>query len=1007
MLNNLDDDGKGAVAASLRRLYALPATADNIDVVGGASEMTISPVADGVPLMGTAAVTSTYQHVSLSDISSKWGNPRIPARVYPDFSTFAADFHTYNAIVVTDSDFDLTFPLDLSEAENGSTIDLVAKTTSVRFSGSTKATVFLPPSARLRFSVKATAKPANTGFYLGYVRSTVTPTPSIFDVKINGTVAKVSFLQWVVGLWIVVVNLPEALVAGETEITVTSSIPFGTGVMRTTTTSEPTLTNGLDFPILTIYEVTQDGIVDGTLGFINPTQNNDAIWIEADAFQKNRVPIDISGLFANANVLEITDGLFDNQTIVGANRAFQSSRVNTVRAGAFAKAKLSGDWSHAFRQSQLGQIEEGAFPETSEITNLFGFCYNCASLMDIGVDVIRHAGKTCSDMTGVFYGCGQLTAIPTGLLKGCSGVANLSSAFGSSGLVSLPEGLLDDCVNLTNGHGIFGSSKLQSIPEYLFKHNTALTDLSNSFNGTAIAEIPERLFASLTKLTTLSYGFMYCNSLTTIPSKLLENCTALTDLSYCFYGTRNVSPFPIGILKGLVSLTNINSAFELCGSSYRYSNPVTFTSDFMADLGNLKTAVRAFLGCPFGTIEEGALDSLTKVTALDYFFGGPSWSPAGGQFTTVPGNLLSKCASVVSLSGFFASTGLTSIPANFFTNLPKKASVKSLASLFYGCVNLKELPAGLFDGYTGVTDISNIFYGLTQLTDIPDGLLLPMSSSVTTVEGAFSKTAITKLRNSYLGQFNALVTLTGLCSGCLSLTEVESGALGPSTKVTNISDMFLNCSSLAVVPDEPLVLGSVISYAQNTFAGCAALTTIYGSWFSVPTALYRVDSMFRRSGVTKVPAGLFSNKEQLGSLTYVFSEARNLSLVEAGWFTTPTKSGTVDFTCAFEMVADDIVFEQASIPLTKSSTITGMLGTYILSSGGGYVGIAGSINRLEGVFTIPSGEKPSQYSNLMATRNNTPNNKLTGTAKTLLTSIGLDQSDMSTVFRGNPNITWE
>lgn len=1007
MLNNFDDNGKGTVAASLRRLYALPATADNIDVVGGTSEMTISPVVGGIPLMGTASIKSTYQHVSLSDISAKWGNPRIPARLYSDFSTFATEFHTYNSIFITESDFDLTFPLDLSSAADGSTISLVAKSTSLRFSGSTNALVFLPPTARLRFSVKATAKPANTGFYLGYTRSTATPTPTIFDVKIGGKTAKVSFLQWVVGLWIVVVTLPEALTAGETEITVTSSIPFGTGVMRSTSTSEPAPTNGLDFPILTIYEVTQDGIVDGELGFINPTQNNDAIWIESNAFQKNRVPIDISGLFANANVLEITDGLFDNQTIVGARRAFQGSRVNTVRAGAFTNAKLSGDWSSAFRQSQLGQIEEGAFPASSEITKLFGFCYGCASLMDVGADVVRHAGKTTTDMTGIFYGCTQLTALPAELLKGCSAVVNLTSAFGNTGLTTIPEGLLDDCVNLVTAHGLFSSSKLQSIPENLFKFNVLTTDLSNGFNGTEVTEIPERLFATLTKLTTLSYGFMYCNSLTIIPSKLLENCTALTDLSYCFYGTRNVNPFPIGILKGLVNLTNINSAFELCGSSYRYSNPVAFTSDFMADLSNLKTAVRAFLGCPFGSIEEGALDSLTKVTALDYFFGGPSWSPAGGQFTTVPANLLSKCASVVSLAGFFASTGLTSIPANFFTNLPKKASVKSLASLFYGCANLKELPAGLFDGYTSVTDISNIFYGLTQLTDIPDGLLLPMSSSVTTVEGAFSKTAITTLRSSYLSQFNALVTLTGLCSGCLSLTEMESGALGNSTKAANISDLFYNCSSLVKVPDEPLVRGTVINYAQNTFAGCTALTTIYASWFSVPTAIYRVDSMFRRSGVTKVPSGLFSNKEQLGSLTYLFSEARNLALVEAGWFTTPTKSGTVDFTCAFEMVADNIVFEPASIPLTKSSTITGMLGAYILSTGGGYVGIAGSINRLEGVFTIPSGEKPSQYSNFMATRNNTPNTKLTGTAKALLTSIGLAENDMTTVFRGNTNITWE
>lgn len=1008
MLNSFDDDGRSTVAGSLRRTFALPATADNISVVGGADELTISPVAGGVPLMGTSTVKSKYQRVSLSDLTAKWGNPRVPAKLYSDFATFATDFHTYNSIVITQDDFDLTFPLDLSGADDGSELTLTAKSTSVRFSGSSTARVFVSPSARLRFSVKASAKAANAPIYLGYVRSTVMPTPSIFDVTIGGVKATVSFVLWVAGIYTVVATLPSALTDGETEIKVVSSIPFGTGTMRQSGGIEPTLTNGLDFPILTIYEIVQDGIVDSMLGFINPYQNNDAIWIEADAFQKNRMPIDISSLFANINVLEITDGLFDNQTIVGGWRAFQGSRVNTIRAGAFANATLSGNWSFAFRQAQVVQVEEGAFPNSSTVANFYGMFYNCASLTDVSADVVRHAGKTCLDMSGLFYGCRQLTTIPDGLLDGCSVVTTLSSAFSSAGFTSIPDGLLDDCVGLTVASSIFNSSPITAIPDELFKYNVLLTDLSNCFTATSIAAVPETLFSTLTKLTTLSYAFMNCGSLATVPDTMLRNCVALSDLSFCFYAARNVNPFPTGLLKGLVNLRNAQSAFELCGTTYRFTAAVPFTADIMADLTNLRNAARTFLGCPFNSVESGAFDSLTNVTTMGYFFGGPSWSPSGAPITTVPADLFSKCASLTEIAGMFASTAMTDIPANLFTNLPKKASVKSLGGLFWGCTNLTTVPAGLFDGFTAVTDTSEMFYGASQLADLPDGLLLAMSSSLTTVDKMLGKTGIVKLRASYIGQCTKLTSLTGLCTDCLSLTEMESGALGKSTLVTNANDVFYNCSSLVTVPDEPLLLSPTVSYAQNMFAGCASLKTIFASWFSVPDILLRIDAMFKRSGVTKVPTGLFSGKKQVGVLINIFSECRSLLLVEAGWLTIPTQSSAMDLSYAFESVAGDIAFEAGSMPLNSSSVITNMLGIAPLSSGtGGYVGFAGSINRLDNVFTVPSGQAPRQYANLLASRNNTPNSGITGTAKALLTSLGLTQSDMATIFRGNPNITWE
>lgn len=1004
MLNDFDVDGVAIIADSLRRNFALPATSGNITANGGDGTVTLAPVPTGKPLMGTTNATSMYKRIPLSALSSQFGEFRVAASIYNDFASFAAEFQRCNAILLDESDTALTFPLDLT-VSGLATFTIPAGPQSLRFTGSVKVRIYMPASARVEFSVTAPALAAGRSIYIGNVRSTIMPKPTLFDVFVGGVKVAPVFTLGSGGVYFVAVVLPQNVAAGELRIRVVSSIPFGTGTMLATGGIEPQLLNNLQYPISTIYEITQDGIVDNQLGFINPNQESNAIWIDENAFQNNRMPINISSLFANKNIQEITAGLFDNQTIAGASRAFQGAGVLTIRAGAFSKATLSGSWEHVFRQTSVTEVEVGAFPAASEINNLDCMFYNCQALTTIPNDVIKHASKTCTTLSSAFNGCRTLVDLPAGLLAGCGRVTDMSSTFSSSGINALPAGLLADCVSLVTASGIFSSTNLTTVPDDLFKTNVLLTDLSNVFANTPLVAAPATLFSTLTRLSTLSYGFIRCSSLATLPDALLSKCVNLTDLSFAFYGTSRVSKFPTGILKGLTRLSNLRSGFELCSSSTRFSSPVAFTKDVMADLVSLTNASRAFLGCPFNSVEEGAFDALANVTSMLYFFGGPSWSPSGATMTTVPETLFSKCTSLTEIAGFFASTALTTIPPKLFTNIPRKSAIRSLAELFWGCSGLVTVPADLFVGFTSVTAIDGMFGYASKVTEVPATLFEPMVGKLETVERLFNKSGLKVLRKDYLGNCNALTSVREICSDCLSLTKVEAGSLGKSTGITATENAFKGASSLAAVEDGPLLYSTSLYYGQNMFSGCTALTVIYPSWFANVQNLIRIDGLFRGCGVKEVPAGMFVNIGNISSMPYLFSECVNLRLVKAGWYSPPTKSGNVDMSNLFEKGAIDLVMEVGSMPLSKSVKVTNMFLYALLSTQNSYYGVGGDISRFNGVFTLPAGESVQQPSNMFAAQYGS-NPNLSGNAKSVLTSLGLSQSDMSSVFGSNSNIVW-
>lgn len=193
-------------------------------------------------------------------------------------------------------------------------------------------------------------------------------------------------------------------------------------------------------------------------------------------------------------------------------------------------------------------------------------------------------GKDCGIvyMHNAFYGCYNITSIPSGIFDGCTEVIDFSNAFQHCAfteipdglfdkctkvvnfegtfaqndyLVTIPEGLFDKCTEVTNFMGVFGvCGGITEIPEGLFDYNTKVLNFGHVFRNTAITEIPEGLFDYNTEVTSFESAFYYCPNLKKVPTNLFDNNRKVTDLKVTFHycsNTEGESPYTIINIDGV------------------------------------------------------------------------------------------------------------------------------------------------------------------------------------------------------------------------------------------------------------------------------------------------------------------------------------------------------------------------------------------------------------------------------------------------------------------------
>jgi len=979
MQNDISVNAVARVSTALMDEYGIPANASNIALSRSGQNLRIAPKVSGAPTMGDGEVSIKYSLVDLSTVTSRLGQIRVKGKVYQSFSEFSDAVFQNNTIRFEDGDLDLTFPLDLTGTE---TLTLKAKVDSVRFSGTATAKVFMSPRLKLRFKVMAGLS-AGQSIRVGYIRAAAVSNLEQLELTLDGVAAKVETVAWGSRYYAVNAVIPASYPNGAI-FAITSSVPFGTGVFDESTNNLNGV-QGLNYPITNVYEITQDGISDPVLGFITQLQYpGQEMTVDASVFSKNKLPIDISALFANVNLTALPVGVFDGQTIVGANRAFVKARLTSLPAGLFAKAKISGDWSYCFHYTKLTTIPVGTFPSTGGVTSMRSVCESTDSLTSIDPMMFKHSADTLADVNAAFYH----SAIP-----------------------SVPTGLLNGCVNIYSVKSMFEGSKLNVVPDALFSGLSKLTDASSTFSHSQLVSIPGNLFKGCVALNDLSSCFGSCSSLTTVPAGLFSDCTKVTRMYMTFYDCRAATSMPLDIFKGMTALQDASFAMSYYGQMGMVDSPIAFSKQILADCGALREANRMFISCQFNAIEEGAFDSLTNIVNMAFFFGGASWSTSGAPLTSIPETLFRNCRNLSTIAGMFAFSKITTVPEKLFSNIPNPGQVTTLSGLFYSCTLLTSVPANLFSALTNVSNIDNLFGGYRDiypcgLTSVPEKLFAPFAAKITSAVGLFGGSKLASLSGGELADFTKCTTIESMFAYSM-ITSIPENLFNDLTSVTTMNALFESCNELTEVPAATFSKMSKLIYINYMFANCTALATLRSGWFDSSKRYYGSAYVFKGcTSLVEVPAKLFPKVEVLNTMIGIFNGCKSLKLVRAGWVDLSGYTSSTSFENAFAGVNADIVFEANSLMYRSNFNFTNLLSQDI--SDGSYGGFSGSVERLETAFApLGSGGSPNCYNMLTHLGQNVTNNGLTGKAKGFMTKLGLTSNSLGWVLGPWSNVTWE
>ena len=462
--------------------------------------------------------------------------------------------------------------------------------------------------------------------------------------------------------------------------------------------------------------------------------------ISPDFFDVDNLPTSFSSMFAYCSSLtSIPEGLFDNCTkVTDFNSAFSGCKsLQVIPEGLFDHCTKVTDFSQTFSGTGITEIPSGLFDKCTEVTSFSG-AFGYTDIVEIPVGLFDYNTKV-TNFEATFKST-NITNIPEGLFDNCPEVTNFKYAFeGCSSLQTIPKGLFDKCTEVTDFGSTFADcTSLNVIPNGLFDNNIKVTNFGGAFSYcTSLQAIPKGLFDKCTEVTNFGGTFRVCENLTTIPEGLFDSCTEVTHFDETFSGCKNLRAIPEGLFRYNTQVNSYNAVFNNCISlkvipSYTFCSTaqnVIFKSNYSSAFNGCKSLTtiksNAFI-CPnlnnmdemfnylsaLSVIEKDAFDC-PNVTSMQETF-------ANTDIEEIPEGLFDKCTKVTDFSeAFFGCKKLQTIPEGLFD---KCTEVTSFARTFYWCEKLQNIPVGLFDKCPEVTSFAGTFYGCSSLTSIPTGL---------------------------------------------------------------------------------------------------------------------------------------------------------------------------------------------------------------------------------------------------------------------------------------------
>lgn len=176
---------------------------------------------------------------------------------------------------------------------------------------------------------------------------------------------------------------------------------------------------------------------------------------------------------------------------------------------------------------------------------------------------------------------------------------------------------------------------------------------------------------------------------------------------------------------------------------------------------------------------------------------------------------------------FVRNNLLTSIPSDDNGSF---AEVENFTGAFEDCRNLAAIPSGIFRFCTNVISFQNTFSRCYSLTAIPDGLF----------SGCYS-----------------VVNFSGTFSSCQALRAIPEDLFKGCRNVTVFDLLFENCTMVSEIP-------------AGLFLNSQKVTSCY--------------AVFRNTGITAVPEGIFDQFHYVTTYTNVFESCSKLKYVPADLF---------------------------------------------------------------------------------------------------------------------------
>ena len=162
----------------------------------------------------------------------------------------------------------------------------------------------------------------------------------------------------------------------------------------------------------------------------------------------------------------------------------------------------------------------------------------------------------------------------------------------------------------------------------------------------------------------------------------------------------------------------------------------------------------------------------------------------------------------------WGKTGLVSMRAAFERNTILQyvagntansfALVENFNYAFSNCINLKSIPANLFDECLKASTFDHTFSGCSSITGIPSKLFYDCSGAT---------------------QFSSIF------ADCISLSTIPEDIFSNCTNMTDISNGFNKCQSLTALPESLFSDCPNIKYAGRIFIDCYNLSTVPVSIF--------------------------------------------------------------------------------------------------------------------------------------------------------------------------------